>query len=159
MKTIWRRQPSLQSGSCTWSPPSPTWTSFSSLSSLGAPNYKKSWENPSFSSIQILVDFIPVASELFHHIWQHWPTACASSCLDICMHLVCLNPFHRILLIAIGLTWPFSQAVSALSLSLWISPCSFSPAPKWNLILSFSPQIFVPTLGTTLHLRSLSNMR
>ena len=83
----------------------------------------KNRENPSFSSIQILVDFIPVASELFHHIWQHWPTACASSCLDICMHLVCLNPHHRIQLIAFGLTWPFSQAVSALSLSLWISPC------------------------------------
>ena len=84
------------------------------------------WEDSSFSSIQsvmILVDFIPVASELFHHIWQHWPTACASSCLDICMHLVCLNPFHRILSIAFGLTDTEAFIANSLPVIAFIVVC------------------------------------
>ena len=76
---MWQR-PFLQSESCTRSQPSPASTSFSSPSWLDAPmngeNVRQGgwwiiFRFPSFNS--------PVASALFHHIWQHWPISCASS--------------------------------------------------------------------------------
>ena len=156
---MWQR-PFLQSESCTRSQPSPASTSFSSPSWLDAPingkNVRKAgwWiilRFPSFNS--------PVASALFHHIWQHWPISCASS----------WNAFDWTLVFNIAFDRKRENSHGHLSrrLLLFHFPSEYRLAGSLlhqhkgyhRALVQTIKRAPVPTLGTTLHLRSLSNMR